>query len=844
MSDKSKVQIDIVGDNNNLDESLKQTEKDINTFGSRITSIFSNIASYTKNVFKDNVVKSFNNATNTVQQFTDAVKNAGLVMQGLNLIWDKSKNYLISYNLHLKESILLHKDLDRTNKLLGQSSGYVSSELQQYAEYLEKITKFSSSATQSAMLLTMRFRNIHGDQFLGATKAAQDLATELRVDLNTATQIVAEGLNNPIDAIEKFASVNILFDESEKKLIKSMMSANNVVGAQQVILSRLAISFGGAAKAAGDTFVGKLERLKNLLNTIATQIGERFLNKLNAIFGAGEKGKQIFDSFLKKIEEWGKVAIAAIDVVMPKIVALTQSININFESVYNWLIDQTITVFSTIETIFQNTSNIIFDINNFIFASFTSIWNGISSIFTDIIPKSLRYMVKIFNSALGEISLGWIWLKGNLEILWIKLQRAWNVLTNNIAIEFDVLKVKLITSAIKTVAHIALYWAKLFPFANIVFSKIFEKIVKPFEKSTIESMRKTSLSISNVFNDMSDFLDLPEFENPFKNVKPPDFSNEINGLQQSVNLTGEWDDLMNDLNQHTGHDFQENIKENKRVYDDFIKNIKDKAAQSKDLFKPPSLEANKRKDDDKKNKSADKFTSAVHGLEDFWYKSADTETDKNTKATNENTKELKKKALKEIREEKKTEYNIKKHQQMMDSIKTKKSKETFEEKQEKEKKRKEKHDEISAAAQQRSDERMNVAARKWLRDGSIGKNPWRISIERDEERRKRNSAPKIISEQQKRQNELVKNRRDEESKRLARTKERLAAIKKGENPFENPDRKLAKTTNSKGQSDASRQKDKVALQEAFRSSNKELVTEMKSVNDNTKKIANKKVGVA
>lgn len=793
----NKAQIDIVGDNADLDKSLQDTENNINKFGKKVSGIFSGIAA-TVDGLKGNVLGAFTNGAVAVKEFTTSIIASEVAVNAFNSAWYKTKSLMMGLNAQLSYTIMLHKDLNKVNILTGQTAGYSSKQLQQYAEHLEKITKFSANATESAMQLIMHFRNIHGTQFLEATKAAQDLSTTLRMDLNSAAQLVASSLHDPLAAMQQLTSVNVFFDEQEKKLVKTLVAANKIVDAQNIILGKLSVSFGGAAKAAGETFLGRMERLKNVVSTVATTIGERLLTSLNNLFGAGNKGKQVFDAFLKKIEEWGQVAIATVDVLLPKIIGFTQGIQINFEDVYNWLIDQTINVFTIMEISYQNAGKIFATVNEFIFASFTKVWSGISKIFTDIIPKSFMYMVDVFINVGQQIVEAWRITVLNIAAIWGKLKSNFGALVNNLLIEWDKFKIKIAKWGIQLGVFILGWWFKWIPGVSYLINKSLnyaEKRLNEFQ----DSSKLTYIPLTTGLGKL-------EFENPFKGVKPPDFSESIDGLKGAMDLSKEWGDLLNGINSNFGDNFDEATKKNKEAFDQFMDDVKKKKEANKDLFPEPKMNANKRMADEKKPGEKYEKRTGMDFLEAYKQVSSGvkkelTETEKNTTATKENTK-----TLNELRKERKKAYDEEKlkrtENKKLGSFGAKPKAanqpqspdqivEDFNKKADKFKKNME-------AAQKRSEYRMNREIADYEKHGSIGEHPrdkaTRLAKDREQ---KRNAQTDLADKNRENIHKQAESHRQQAAERGKRTKLILDRMKRTKESFAEAERNINNVAGNK-----------------------------------------------
>tara|TARA_Y100000401_G_scaffold3047_1_gene2169 strand:- start:4555 stop:6561 length:2007 start_codon:yes stop_codon:yes gene_type:complete len=160
----------------------------------------------------------------------------------------------------------------------GMAAGLTSEELQTMAAELQKISLFGDEQILSdvtAQLLT--FTGIAGEEFERAQLAALNLSTKLKVDLKNASIMLGKALNDPVGQLNALSRNGVRFTDVQKDMIKTMVDAGDVAGAQNLILDELAVQFGGAAEAARKAGLGPIEGLKGQFMDLTEQIGERLL---------------------------------------------------------------------------------------------------------------------------------------------------------------------------------------------------------------------------------------------------------------------------------------------------------------------------------------------------------------------------------------------------------------------------------------------------------------------------------------------------------------------------------------------------------------------------------------
>jgi hypothetical protein len=156
----------------------------------------------------------------------------------------------------------------RTNNVLettGAVANVTAKQILEQSSALETLTGMEQEAIQNGqnLLLTFtRLRNEAGegnDIFNQASAIMVDLATAMGGDPQGAAIQLGKALNDPIKGITALTRVGVSFTEEQKEQIKTLQSSGDILGAQKVILQELNVQFGGAGKAAGESFAGQMK---------------------------------------------------------------------------------------------------------------------------------------------------------------------------------------------------------------------------------------------------------------------------------------------------------------------------------------------------------------------------------------------------------------------------------------------------------------------------------------------------------------------------------------------------------------------------------------------------------
>lgn len=156
----------------------------------------------------------------------------------------------------------------------GGAAGVTAEEMKKLAAELQKTTTYGDEAIIAGENLLLTFTNIGKDVMPAAVETMLDMSTALGQDMKSSAVQLGKALNDPVQGITALARVGVSFTQAQKDMVKKMVEAGDTMGAQKFILAELKTEFGGAAVAAGDTFGGSMERLKNTFGDFKEAIGD------------------------------------------------------------------------------------------------------------------------------------------------------------------------------------------------------------------------------------------------------------------------------------------------------------------------------------------------------------------------------------------------------------------------------------------------------------------------------------------------------------------------------------------------------------------------------------------
>jgi hypothetical protein len=233
------------------------------------------------------VIKAKDEATSTLKNIIS--NGISALMSPIGLAVGAMAALTAGFKIATDEAIEAQQNLAQLQAVLkstGSAAGVTEKQALDLATALSETTVYSDDAVLSAENLLLTFTKIGKDIFPEATKITADLATALKMDLNSAAMMVGKALNDPIKGIAAMGRAGVQFSEDQKMMIKSLVETGKTAEAQRIILKELETQVGGSAQAMGQTFGGQIEITKNALLNIAESVGTKLLPALGLLVKA------------------------------------------------------------------------------------------------------------------------------------------------------------------------------------------------------------------------------------------------------------------------------------------------------------------------------------------------------------------------------------------------------------------------------------------------------------------------------------------------------------------------------------------------------------------------------
>ncbi len=206
-----------------------------------------------------------------------------LAKKGFDLFTNAIKNSLG----FLKESIKLtgeqelqEKKLAQAMKSTGKFTEKTFKSFKTYAKELQEVTRSGDEAILSVMAMLQTFK-LEEDVLKDATLATLDLAAATGQDLQSAAILLGKAAVGEIGTLSRYG---IIIDQAKFR-----------AEGFQVVLDELATEFGGQAQAQAETFIGRMDQMKNTFGDIREDLGNAFIPTLTRLTEWFTKGKDIID---------------------------------------------------------------------------------------------------------------------------------------------------------------------------------------------------------------------------------------------------------------------------------------------------------------------------------------------------------------------------------------------------------------------------------------------------------------------------------------------------------------------------------------------------------------------
>ena len=179
-----------------------------------------------------------------------------------------------------------------TNAVIASTGGVAGISAEQVRDLAEEYENLNATmddkVIQSAENLLLTFTSINKDAFEPALEAALNMNQAFgggEEGLQGTIIQVGKALQDPIRGLTALRRVGVNFTRAQEDQIRALVEANDLYGAQQVILQELGREFGGQFAAAGETATARFARFKDAIEDAQAALATALLPVLEKVTG-------------------------------------------------------------------------------------------------------------------------------------------------------------------------------------------------------------------------------------------------------------------------------------------------------------------------------------------------------------------------------------------------------------------------------------------------------------------------------------------------------------------------------------------------------------------------------
>lgn len=271
----------------------------------------------------ERVGKTANNQQNSFKAVaTQVAKYAAGYLSLKTVVLDSIKAY--------EESQDAISKLDAILKSTGFSAGVTRDELTEMASSLQNVTRFSDETVMSAQSILLTFTNIKKDVFPQVTEMALNMATVFGQDVSSAAMQLGKAMQDPVQGASALRRVGVSLNAEQLKQIENFAKTNDIAKAQAIIMKELQREVGGAARAMGETFAGKVAIIRNQIGELQEVIGKQLVRGIMGSFGllnqSANEISETFNNVKIQVQLWSSALINGFTFTIRALWNLVQSI--------------------------------------------------------------------------------------------------------------------------------------------------------------------------------------------------------------------------------------------------------------------------------------------------------------------------------------------------------------------------------------------------------------------------------------------------------------------------------------------------------------------------------------
>lgn len=183
------------------------------------------------------------------------------------------------------QQITAERKLAAVLKATGGAAGFSAAQFKKRAAELQQATVFGDEAILGLQAQLASMREINGQEFDRATKAALDLSTVFDQSLKQSARQVGVALADPARGMTRLNRVGVTFTETEKQLVQQLQETGRMAEAQALILDKLEGAFDGVSEAVAEGPIGAIKQAQNAIGDMVEAIGKKVAPLVAAVAG-------------------------------------------------------------------------------------------------------------------------------------------------------------------------------------------------------------------------------------------------------------------------------------------------------------------------------------------------------------------------------------------------------------------------------------------------------------------------------------------------------------------------------------------------------------------------------
>lgn len=209
-----------------------------------------------------------------------AVAAVALVTKGLKAAASAAKECINAYKTQEQSEARLQAVLKATGKQVGMNV----QELKELASATQAISRFGDEAVLEAEKVLIATQALDEEGLQRALLDSADLAEAMGTDIVSAASTMAYALQDPEQGLTRLRRAGMAFTDEEIAQVKALQDANDLYGAQSLLLDKIESKYKGVAQAVANTPTGTLDKIKNVWGDLKEDIGKNLMASLGPFF--------------------------------------------------------------------------------------------------------------------------------------------------------------------------------------------------------------------------------------------------------------------------------------------------------------------------------------------------------------------------------------------------------------------------------------------------------------------------------------------------------------------------------------------------------------------------------